>query len=77
MLDELVAGVTDQSVLVDLPRGKLHQKLPALREALEGRFDVLHALVIGAILAHLHFLDEQIDRISDAIEAEVCPTGLA
>ena len=37
------------------------KKLPALREALEGRFDHLHAVWIGAILAHIDFLDEQID----------------
>jgi transposase len=40
MLDALVAGTTDPAVLADLARGKLRQKLPALREALEGRFDV-------------------------------------
>jgi transposase len=34
-------------------------------------------LVIGAILAHLDFLDEQIDRLSEAIEAQLGPTGLA
>jgi hypothetical protein len=36
---------------------------PALREALEGRFDDLHAVWIGAILAHVDFLDEQIDSL--------------
>src|ERR1035437_6925012 len=48
-------------------------KLPALREALEGRFDDVHALWIGAILAHIDFLDEQIDRLSDAIEEQIRP----
>lgn len=67
MLDALVAGTTDPVVLADLARGKLRAKLPALREALEGRFEAHHALVIGAILAHLDFLDEQIDRLSEAI----------
>ena len=47
-------------VLAELARGKLRKKLPALREALEGRFDRMHALWIGAILAHIDFLDEQI-----------------
>ena len=61
MLDALVAGTTDPEVLAELARGKLRAKLPALREALEGRFEPLHALLIGAILAHLDFLDEQIE----------------
>jgi transposase len=73
MLDALVAGTTDPGVLAELARGKLRAKLPALREALEGRFEALHALLIGAILAHLDFLDEQIERLSDAIEAQIRP----
>jgi transposase len=73
MLDALVAGTTDPRVLADLARGKLRAKIPALREALEGRFEAHHALVIGAILAHLDFLDEQIDRLSDAIEEQLGP----
>ena len=67
MLDALVAGTTDPHVLADLARGRLRAKIPALREALEGRFEAHHALVIGAILAHLDFLDEQIDRLSAGV----------
>jgi transposase len=73
MLDALVAGTTDPAILADLARGRLRQRLPALREALEGRFNDLHALLIGAILAHLDFLDEQIDRLSEAIEERIAP----
>ncbi len=76
MLDALVSGTTDPEVLADLARGKLRKKLPALKEALEGRFEGLHALLIGAILSHLDFLDEQIDRLSDAIEQQIVPLGL-
>jgi transposase len=43
MLDALVAGTTDPDVLADLAKGRLRQKLPALKDALEGRFDCLHA----------------------------------
>jgi transposase len=68
MLDALVAGTTDPEVLADLAKGRMRAKIPALREALEGRFEALHALLIGAILAHLNFLDEHIARLSDAIE---------
>jgi transposase len=77
MLDALVAGTTDPAVLAELAKGRLRAKLPALREALEGRFEPHHALVIGAILAHLDFLDEQLERLNEAIEAELGPTGLA
>ena len=73
MLDALVRGTTDPTVLSELARGRLRSKLPALREALEGRFEPHHALVIGAILSHLDFLDEHIDRLSDAIEEQIRP----
>ena len=77
MLDALVAGTSDPQVLADLAKGKLRAKLPALREALQGRFEAHHALIIGAILSHLDFLDEHITQLSDAIEAELGPTGQA
>lgn len=75
MLDALTRGTTDPSVLADLARGRLRAKIPALREALEGRFEPVHALLIGAILAHLDFLDEQIERLSEAIEVQLAPFG--
>jgi transposase len=73
MLDALVAGTTDPQVLAELAKGKLRAKIPALKEALVGRFDAQHALIVSAILAHLDFLDEQIDLLSDAIEEQLRP----
>ncbi len=73
MLDALCEGTTDPAVLADLARGKLRQKLPALREALEGRFDAEHGIVVSAILAHIDFLDEQIDLLSEAVEEQIRP----
>ncbi len=77
MLDALVAGTTDPAVLAELARGQLRKKLPALREALEGRFSAKHALIVGQILAHIDFLDEAIDRLSEAIEEQLGPFGRA
>jgi transposase len=77
MLDALVSGTTDPEVLADLARGVLRKKLPALREALEGRFDTEHALVVGQILAHIDFLDAAIARLSDAIEQQITPLAPA
>src|SRR5438067_8117897 len=73
MLDALVAGTTDPEVLADLARGRLRSKLPALKEALEGRFDHLHAVWIGAILARLDFLDEQIEGLTVTIVGQIAP----
>jgi transposase len=73
MLDALVSGTTNREILAELARGKLRKKIPALKEALEGRFDHLHGVWIGAILAHLDFLDEQIGNLTDAIGEQVAP----
>jgi transposase len=73
MLDALVAGTMDPEVLAELAKGRLRSKLAALREALEGRFDAQHALIVGAILSKLDFLDEQITLLSDAIEEQIAP----
>src|SRR5437867_10980130 len=50
MLEALVGGTHDPEVLADLAKGQLRRKLPALREALEGRFGAHHALLLGEML---------------------------
>jgi len=77
MLDALVAGTTDPEVLANLAQGKLRAKMPALRQALRGRFEAHHALIIGAILEHLDFLEQQIGKLSEAIEQQLGSCGRA
>lgn len=73
MIGALVSGTTDPVVLAELARGVLRKKIPALREALEGRFDTEHSLIVSQILAHIDFLDESIGRLSDEIEQRIAP----
>jgi transposase len=73
MLDALVRGTTDPEVLAELARGRLRAKIPALREALEGRFGAEHSLIVSQILAHIDFLDEAIDRLSVEIDQQIAP----
>jgi transposase len=68
MLAALCQGTTDPDLLAELARGQLRRKIPALREALAGRFRTDHALVVSHILAHLEFLDETVASLSAAIE---------
>lgn len=77
MLEALVAGTTDPEVLAELARGRLRTKIPALKQALQGRFDRQHALIVSAILAHLDFLEEQIELLSDEVEAQLRPFAAA
>jgi transposase len=59
--------------LADLAKGRLRQKLPALRAALEGHFRSHHALIAGEILAHIDYLDEAIARLSVEVERKIAP----
>ncbi len=73
MITALVEGTRDPEVLAELARGKLRKKIPVLRKALVGRFGTHHALIVGAILAHLDYLDEVIAQLSAEIEAVIAP----
>src|SRR6266568_4965789 len=67
MLRALLAGERDPATLADLARGRLRNKLPELREALRGRFDAHHALLLRLALEHV----EQLERSIAALDAEV------
>ncbi len=73
MLEALIGGTTDPEVLAELARGQLRKKLPALREALEGRFRAHHALLLGHLLAHLAYLDEAVEQLSEEVARRVVP----
>lgn len=61
MLEALIAGQRDPEALADLARRRLRSKIPALTEALTGRFTEHHAF-----LARVHL--DVIDRHTEAIE---------
>jgi transposase len=73
MLTALLHGTTDPVVLADLAKGTLRKKLPALRQALAGRFRVHHGFLIGQILAKIDFLDETIARLTEELDRLVAP----
>ncbi len=73
MIRALVAGTTDPSILAELARGTLRKKLPALRQALVGRFRPHHAFLLEQILAKIDFLDETLDRLTAEIDRRVAP----
>ncbi len=73
MLEALRHGTTDAAVLADLARGKLRKKLPALRQALAGRFRPHHGFLLGQILGKIDFLDETIATLTEEIDRVVAP----
>jgi len=73
MLQALVDGTHDPDVLADLARGKLRKKLPSLQKALVGWFSPTHRILVSEILAHLEYIDESIERLSDDITTMLAP----
>lgn len=71
MLEAMVAGQRDPKALAEFAKGRMREKLPALREALDARFDDHHATVVAQLLAHVDALDDGIDafdaRVADAV----------
>src|SRR5215218_9186632 len=68
MLAALVAGERDPEVLAELAKGRLRRKLPALRQALRGRFSEHHALRIGLCLEHTAHLEAAIARLDERVD---------
>jgi transposase len=68
MLAALVAGERDPEVLAELAKGRLRRKLPALRQALRGRFSEHHALLIGLCLEHTAHLEAAIARLDERVD---------
>lgn len=67
MLAASVAGERDPDVLAELAKGALRRTIPALRQALRGRFGEHHALLIG--LEHTAYLEAAIARLDEHVDA--------
>ncbi len=68
MLDALLEGVSDPEALAELARGSLRGKLPQLREALEGRVDAHHRVLLHHLLEHSAFLEKSLQELTGEIE---------
>jgi len=74
MLAALIAGERDPEVLAEMARQRLRAKIPALREALVGRFDDHHAELLAMLLRQIDALSFDIDDLTrriDEIIAEI------
>lgn len=67
MLAEIAAGQTDAALMANLARGRLRSKIPALQKALTGLVQPHHRFLLAQQLAHIDFLDEQIEELSTEI----------
>ncbi|HZA24414.1 MAG TPA: IS110 family transposase, partial [Dehalococcoidia bacterium] len=67
MLEALVSGTTDNTVLADLAKGRLREKIPQLQQALQGLVGLHQRFMVAQQLAHIDFLDESIAQVSTEV----------
>jgi transposase len=68
MLEALIAGERDPSLLAGLARGRMRVKQAALVEALTGRFDDHHAELARMLLEQIDALSAKIDALTQRID---------
>jgi len=73
MLDLLVAGETDPTVLAQCARGRMKEKIPQLERALAGRFGPHQRFLVARQLAHIDFLDRAIEEVSAEVATRMTP----
>lgn len=73
ILAEVVAGQEDAAALAALAVGSLRHKQPELTRALTGRVSEHQRFLVAQHLAHIDFLDAQVDAVSTEIAARQRP----
>jgi transposase len=73
MLAALVDGERDPQVLAGYAQGRMRPKMPALVEALTGRFGEHHAFLCRMMLERVRSLDAAIDTVTAQVEVEIAP----
>lgn len=73
MIEALIAGERDPAVLAANALGRMRPKIPALADALVGRFAAHHGAVARVILDHIDFLDAAIARLDQEVAARLGP----
>jgi transposase len=69
MIEALIGGEKDTSVLADLAQKKLREKIPQLQRALEGEVTEHHRFLLRQLLDQYDFLEKEIARVSERLGA--------
>ena len=77
MMDALVAGERDPTVLAQLARSRMRVKLGDLQEAFVGRFNDHHAFLLARMLSHVDQVNADITAVEDRIGEVVAPFAAA
>src|SRR5215470_12089957 len=74
MIEALIAGEKDVSVLADLAQRKLREKIPQLQRPLEGEINDHHRFLLRQLLDQYDFLEKEIARVSERLGAVAPPS---
>lgn len=67
MLRMLLNGNSDAAEMAELAKGVLRKKIPQLKLALEGHCTEHHRYLLGRLLSHIGYLENQIENVSGRI----------
>jgi transposase len=67
ILAALLEGRAEAAVMAELAKGRMRTKIPLLEQALTGLMRDHHRRLLALQLAHIDFLDEQIDALNTEI----------
>ena len=73
ILQALCDGQRDPDVLAELAQRRLRVKIPLLRQAVPGRFNNHHALLVRELLDHIDYLEAAIARLDVRVEELIAP----
>lgn len=73
MLEAMIAGERNPTVLADMARTRMRTKIPVLTEALTGHFTDHHAFLARTMLDRIDAMTASIDRVTTAIDAAIAP----
>jgi transposase len=71
MLEALIAGRVDPATMAERAKRRMRAKIPLLEQALPGIVHDHHRQLLAMQLAHIDFLDEQIEALNRAIEVSL------
>ena len=74
MIEALIGGEKDTSVLADLAQKKLREKIPQLQRALAGEVTDHHRFLLRQLLDQYDFLEKEIARASERLGAVAPPS---
>jgi transposase len=67
MLQAILAGQTEPQVLAEMARGKMKQKKELLQQALKGKVEEHHRLILSQLLADIANYEEQVTEVGTLI----------